>query len=52
MVHVDGLLALTLTKEIMETLVGDLRSRFKIKDLGEASYYMGCHITRNRKRRI
>ncbi|CAM9772712.1 unnamed protein product [Ascophyllum nodosum] len=47
-VHVDDLLALTVTKEAMETFVGELCSTFKIKGVGEASYYMGCHITRYR----
>ena len=47
-VHVNNLLALTVTKEAMETFVGGLRSVFRIKDLGEASYCMGCHITRDR----
>ena len=47
-VHLDDLLALTVTKEAMEIFVGQLHSTFKIKDLGEASYYMGCHITRDR----
>ena len=32
----------------METFVGELHSMFKTKDLGEASFYMGCHITRDR----
>ena len=46
-VHVDDLLALTVTKEAMETFVRELRSMLKIKYLGEAPYYMGCHITRD-----
>ena len=50
-VHVDDLLALTVTKEAMKTFVEELRSTFKIKDLGEAAYYMGCHITRDRVKR-
>ena len=51
-VHMDELLALTVTKEeAIATFVGELRSTFKIKDLGEASYYMSCHITRNRAKK-
>ena len=46
-----GLLAMAVTNEAMETLVGELRSTFKIKDLDEVSYYMGCHITRNRAKK-
>lgn len=28
----------------MDHFVTDLRSRFKIKDLGKVKYYIGCHI--------
>ena len=51
MVDVDNLLALTVTKEEMETFVGVLRSTFKIKDLGQASYYMGYHVTLDRAKK-
>ena len=51
MVQVDDLLALTVTRKAMETFVGEVRSTFKVKDLGEASYYMGCHITRDRAKK-
>ena len=47
-VHVDDLLVLTVIKEAVETFVGELRSTLKIKDLGEASYYMGRHIPQDR----
>ena len=50
-VYVNDLLALTVTKEATETFVGELRSMFKIKDLGEASYCMSCHITRDRAKK-
>ena len=50
-IHVDDLLALTATKEAVKTFVVKLRSAFKIKDLGEAPYYMGCHITRDRAKK-
>ena len=45
------LLALTVAKEAMDIFVGELRSTFKIKDLSEASYYMGCYITRDRAKK-
>ena len=51
-VYVDDLLALTVTKEAMETFVRELRSTLKIKDLGGTSYYMGCHITRDRAKKV
>lgn len=35
----------------IDQFVADLRSRFKIKDLEEATYHMGCHILRNRQER-
>lgn len=49
----DDLLALTTTSEMMASLVEELLigSRFKVKDLSEASHYMECHITRNREKR-
>ena len=50
-VHVHDFLALIVTKEAMETFVGELRSTFEIKDLGEASYYMGCQITRDQAKK-
>lgn len=50
-VHVDDILALTTTKEFMEAFVGDLCSKYKIKDLREASYYVGYYITRNREKK-
>ena len=31
--------------------LSNLSSRFKIKDLGEVEFYLGCHITRNREAR-
>ena len=39
-IYVDDLLAFTTTPKIMESFLGDLRSWYKIKYLGEASYYM------------
>ena len=50
-VLVEDLLDLGVTKEVMETFVGELRSTFKIKDLGDASYCMGCNITRDRAKK-
>ena len=50
-VYVDDLLALTVTKEAIETFGGELRSTFKIKDLGEASYHKSYHITRDRPKK-
>lgn len=35
-------------KVAMEQFALDLSSRFNIKDLGEAEYYMGYHIFRDR----
>ena len=36
------------TKRDEEQAINDLRSCFPIKDLGEAGFYLGCHITRDR----
>ena len=35
----------------MDVFVRELRATFKIKDLGEASYVVGCHITRDRAKK-
>ena len=51
MVYVDDLLVLSETKQDGHQVLEDLRSSFPIKDLGEVSYYRGCHITRDRKAR-
>ena len=50
-VYVDDLLMLSETKQDEHQALEDLRSIFPIKDLGEISYYPGCHITRDRKAR-
>ena len=50
-VYVDDLLVLSKTKRDEHQALEDLRSSFPIKDLGEISYYLGCHITRDRKAR-
>ena len=47
-VHVDQPLALAVKNEAIEIFVRELRATFKIKDLGEASYFVGRHITRDR----
>ena len=48
-VYVDDLLVLSKTKQEEHHALEHLRSSFPIKDLGEISYYLGCHITRDRK---
>ena len=50
-VYVDDLLVLSETKQDEHQALEDLRSSFPITDLGEISYYLGCHITRDRKAR-
>ena len=47
-VYVDDLLVASETKRDDEQAVNDLRSCFPIKDLGEAGFYLECHIRRNR----
>ena len=47
-VYVDDLLVASETKRDEEQAINDLRSCFPIKDLGEAGFYLGCHITRDR----
>lgn len=47
-VRVDKFLVLTVTKETVEDFLGKLQSRFTKGDLGEAAYYIGRHIIRDR----
>ena len=35
----------------MNRFAAELGRKFKLKDMGDAEYYMGCPITRNRKAR-
>lgn len=51
-VYVDDLLAQTTTSGRMESLVEELGFRYKVKDLGEASYYMRCHTRNHEKRKL
>ena len=48
-VHVDGILAHAKDQETMDRFAAELEQKFKLKDMGDSGYYMGCHITRNRK---
>ena len=50
-VHVDDILAHTKDQATMDRFVAELGQKFKLKDMSDAGYYMGCHITRNRKAR-
>ena len=50
-VHVDNILAHTKGQATMDRFAVELGQKFELKDMGGAGYYMGCHITRNRKAR-
>ena len=50
-VHVDDILAHAKDQAAMDRFAAELGQKFKLKDMGDAGYYMGCHITRNRKAR-
>ena len=50
-VYVDDLLLLRETKQDEHQALEDIRSSFPIKYPGEISYYLGCHITWDRKAR-
>ena len=50
-VYVDDILVLSESRQDEHQTLEDLRSSFPIKDLGEISYYLGCHITRDCKAR-
>ena len=50
-VHVDDILAHAKDQATMDRFAAELGHEFKLKDMGDSGYYMGCHITRNRKAR-
>ena len=50
-VYIDDTLLASKTKENEGWTLSDLSSCFKIKDLGEAEFYLGHHIKRNREAR-
>ena len=50
-VHVDDLLIHAKDQAMMERFAAELRKKIKLKGMGDAKYYMGCHITRDRKKR-
>ena len=50
-VHVDDILARAKDQVTMDRFAAELGQKFKLKDMGDAGYYMGCQITRNRKAR-
>ena len=47
--HVDNILAHAKDQATMDRFTAELGQKFKLKDMGDAGYYMGCRITRNRK---
>ena len=49
--HVDNILAHARDQATMDSFTAELGQKFKLKDMGDAGYYMGCHITGNRKAR-
>jgi hypothetical protein len=49
--YVDDLLILTPTVALMEQLKEQLSARFRVKDLGEISHYLGMKIRRSRQNR-
>ena len=48
-VHVDDILAHAKDQATMDRFAAGLGQKLKLKDMGDAGYYMGCHITRNHK---
>ena len=50
-IHVDDILAHAKDQATMDRFAAELGQKFKLKDMDDAGYYMGCHITRNRKAR-
>ena len=50
-VHVDDILAHAKDQATMDRFAAELGQKFKLKDMGDAGYCMGCHTTGNRKAR-
>ena len=50
-VHVADIIAHAKDQATMDRFTAKLGQKFKLKDMGDAAYYMGCHITRDRKAR-
>ena len=50
LVYVDDLLIVSPSLPLISTIKNVLQENFKIKDLGEATYYLGMNINRNKKR--
>ena len=50
-VHVDDVLAHAKRQATVDRFAAELVQKFKLKDMGDAGYYMGRHITRNCKAR-
>ena len=50
-VHVNDILAHAKDQATIERLTAELGRNFRLKDMGDAKYYMGYHITRDRKAR-
>ena len=48
-VHVDDTLSHAKDQATMDRFAAELGQKFKLKDMGDTEYYMGCHITRNHK---
>ena len=50
-VHVNDILAHAKDQATMNRFAAKLGQKFRLKDMGDAGYYIGCHNTRNRKAR-
>ncbi|CAN0478467.1 unnamed protein product [Ascophyllum nodosum] len=50
-VYVDDILAHAKDQATMDRFAAELGQKFKLKDMGDDGYCMGCHITRSRKAR-
>ena len=50
-VHIDDILPNAKDQATMDRFAAELGKKFKLKDMGDAQYYMGCHTTRNHKAR-
>ena len=50
-IYVDDVLAIHILLRVVNTIKDVLTSKFKLGDMGDISYYLGCRIIRDRQQR-
>ena len=50
-VYIDDITIASTSPEAVDSVVEELKKHFKLRDLGDTSYLLGVHITRDRSKR-